>query len=117
MARVTCTPTDVTGKWPSALVTLTETAADATNLNQLVLTGREIVIARNSGASTRTVTVTSVASSIDNRSGDITTQNILAGALMMIGPLAPEGWKQTDGYLYLQASHAEVKFSVIRTQG
>lgn len=118
MSRVTCPPTDVTGKWPSALVALTQTAADATNKNQLVLTGREIVIARNIDAgSTRTITVTSVADPLDNRTGNITTQNIAAGALMMIGPLAPEGWRQTDGYLYIEASHADVKFSVVRIPG
>lgn len=117
MSRVLVTPTAVTGKWPSALVTITETAADATNKNELALTGREIVIARNTGVSTRTITVTSVSDPLDNRTGNITTQNILAGKLMMLGPLAPEGWRQTDGFLYIEASNAEVVFSVIQVAG
>lgn len=114
MARQTITPVSVSGKWPTAFITLTATAADATNFEKMPFTGREILVAvnTNSGSTARSVTVTSVASPITGRTGDITV-SIPAGAYRMIGPLAVEGFRQSDGYLYFQATHAEVKYLAI----
>jgi hypothetical protein len=87
------------------------TAADASNLNQCAHTGKEVIYARNSGAGARTVTITSV--SYLGRTGHITAESIAAGATKVFGPFSIEGWKQTDGYLYFQAEHAEVLFTVL----
>lgn len=118
MARTTLTPTDVTGKFPTTPVTITETAADATNLNQCRLTGREILIARNDHATdAKTFTVTSVAHPITGRTDDITAHSIAAGVSVMVGPLAPEGWRSTDGYLYFAGETTDIKFQIIRIPG
>jgi len=93
---------------------ITETAADTSNGNKFTLTSREILIARNSGASARTITVTSLPDAINGRSGDITTYSIPAGASAAVPPLKADGWKQADGSLYIAGSHAEVLFSVLR---
>jgi hypothetical protein len=88
------------------------TAANVADKNEFALTGREVVIIHNTGASTRTYTITSVPDPF-GRTGDITAQNIAAGAIHTIGPFGLLGWQQTGGTLYLEASHAEVKIGVI----
>ncbi len=116
-ARVTVTPTDVSGKYPTLPVVITQLAADATNLNQIALTGREILIARNTHATDPfTFTVSSTAHPVTNRTGDISAYSIAAGVEVMVGPLASEGWSQ-GGYLYFQAEAADVVFKVIRVPG
>lgn len=112
MARQTLARTNSPGPNPTAGVAVTMTAADTTNKEQLALTGREVLIVHNTGASSRTYTVTSVADPY-GRTGDITAQTILAGAIHTVGPFGLLGWQQTGGYLYVEASHAEVKFGVI----
>lgn len=112
MARVTLTKTKLSSRgWPIDGVTATVTAADITDKNQFRLTGKEILIARNSGASARTVTITSVA--VNGRTGDITADSIAPGATHVYGPFDLNGWQQTDGYLYFEANNAEVLFTVI----
>lgn len=112
MARQTLTKTTATTTgWPTDGVTATVTAADATNKEQFALTGKEIIIARNSGAGARTVTITSVA--VNGRTGHITADSIAAGATHVYGPFNPNGWKQTDGMIYFEAEHAEVLYTVI----
>jgi hypothetical protein len=89
------------------------TAADASNGNSFVSTGRELVLVQNSGASAYTVTFTSVADGI-NRTGDITTYSVGAGLFSMFGPFSQSGWKQTAGTILVTASNAAVKFAVVR---
>lgn len=90
------------------------TAADTSNKNSFPLTGREVVIAHNTGASAYTVTITSVDDRY-GRSEDISAESIAAGDIRVYGPgLALEGWQQTDGSLYLEANNAAVKFGVLR---
>ncbi len=88
------------------------TAADVANKNQFKPTGKELIIAWNSGASPYTVTVTS-APDEKGRSGDITAYSLAAADIAVIGPLEIKGWRQTDGYVYWEASNVAVKFAVI----
>ena len=112
MPRVTLTKSNSPGPNPTAGVAVTMTAADTSNLEQFTLTGREVLIVHNTGASSRTYTITSTPDPY-GRTGDITTQTIAAGAIHTVGPFGLAGWQQTTGHLFLQASHAEVKFGVI----
>ena len=120
MARPTLTRTTPLGPFPTLPVSanaldVTMTAADATNNNQFVLDGPVLIVARNSGAGARTITLTSVADAVTkNRTGDVTAYSIGAGetAAFLINDMA--GWRQTDGYMYLEAEHAEVLFGIIR---
>jgi len=111
MPRTALTKTTGTSANPSAAVTLTMSAGDASNGNTFAFTGRDVVILHNTGASTRTYTITSIADPY-GRTGDITTQNILTGVYMAIGPLSVDGWRQTDGQYYITVSHAEVKIGI-----
>ena len=112
MARQTLTKSNSPGPNPTAGVVVTMTAADTTNKEQFALTGREVLIIHNTGASSYTYTITSVADPY-GRLGDITTQSIAAGAIHTVGPFGLAGWQQTGGYLYLEASNTAVKFGVI----
>lgn len=119
MPRVTHTPLDLPGGFPSlpisaGAVSQAGTAADATNKEQTPLTGREIVVCHNTGAGARTVTFTSVADGQTNRSGDISAYSIPAGEVAFFGPFPNRGWRQTDGNLYFEAEHAEVEIHVLR---
>ena len=112
MPRVTLTRTSSPGPNPAAGVAVTFTAANTTDKERLALTGREIVLVRNTGASSRTYTVTSTEDPY-GRTKDITAQTIAAGAVHTLGPFGTTGWAQTDGYLHLEANNAEVEFAVI----
>lgn len=112
MPRITLTKTTSPGPYPAAGVAVTMTAADTTNKEQIALTGRELIVIQNTGAGSRSYTITSIADS-RGRTGTIAAQSIAAGAIHVIGPFALDGWLQADGMLYIEASHAEVKWGVI----
>lgn len=112
MARTLLVKTTSPGPHPTAGVAVTVAAGDVGNGNQFTWTGREFLHLRNSGASTRTYTITSVADP-QGRLGNITAQNILAGATHVVGPLS-EWFRQSDGYVYVDVSNAEVLLSVIQ---
>lgn len=119
MPRQTITAVETTGPWPSVAsngggVALTETAANATDKEQMRLTGREVLIARNSGAEARVVTITSVADPVTGRTGNI-TESVPAGEMYVLGPFSVQGFRQTDGMIYFEAAHADVKWSAIRS--
>lgn len=118
MARTTLTRTTPLGPYPSLQPAADAldgvwTAADVANKNQFVLDGPVLVQFWNSGASPYTVTLTSIADQ-QNRTGDITAYSLAAGDIASILIDQTAGWKQTDGYMYLEASNAAVKFNVTR---
>ena len=107
------TPLGAFGTYSANAADLTLTAADTVNLNQFRATGNNLVIAQNTNAGAQTVTITSAP--INGRTGDITTYSIGAGEIAVFGPFLgnQNGWTQSDGYIYLQASHADIKFAII----
>lgn len=121
MARQTLTaqaPAAILAGAPAAdALDLTFTAADATNKEEVVLTGNEILIAWNSGVSARTITITTVADPALGRTGDISAYSLGAGEHAMIGPFPVAGFAQTNGKLYFEAAHADVKWAVIKPRG
>ncbi len=114
MPRTNIAAVETLGGYAGAGVVLTATAADTTNQNSTPLTGREIIIARNSGASSRTVTITSSAAQGTGRLGNIAAESIAAGATRAYGPFPLNGWIQSDSTLYFEANNAEVLFTVLR---
>jgi len=116
MPRTTLTKTALQGPYPTLPVTadaldVTFAAADVSNKNQFAPTGDDVIIAWNSGASPYTITITSFADD-KNRTGDVSTYSLAAGDIASFRIKTP-GWKQTDGYVYLEASNAAVKFAVL----
>jgi hypothetical protein len=115
MARTTHTVYQCLGSYPLVAADAFEkagVAADASNFEEVAFTGREIVIAFNSGATGRLVTIESVADE-RNRTGDL-TETVGAGNFAIFGPLEVRGFKQSNGMLNFRAAHAEVKFIVLR---
>lgn len=118
MGRTTLTRTTPLGPYPSLQPAADAldgvwTAADVSNKNQFVLDGPVIVQFWNSGASPYTVTLTSAVDP-QNRSGDVTAYSLAAGDIGVFKIDRTEGWKQTDGYMYLEASNTAVKFNITR---
>lgn len=113
MARVLLTPTVAPGQYPLAGVAVTETAADTTNFDMFVSTGKELLVAHNTDASSHTVTINSVADD-KGRTGDITAESIAAGAIRIYGPFAKSYWAQSNGNINCQSNSALVFFSVIQ---
>lgn len=118
MARTTLTKTTPLGSYPSLPISadaadVVFTAADVANKNQFKLEQGDVLLAWNGGASPYTVTLTSVADA-HKRTGDVATYSLAAGDVGVFGPFEQEGWKQTDGYFYLEASNAAVKFAILK---
>jgi hypothetical protein len=88
-------------------------ASDAVNGNKFVASGQEIIIAQNTDASAHTFTVASVADHL-GRTQDITAYSVPANSSVAIQMSALEGWKQSDGNVYLNSSDATLKFAVVR---
>jgi hypothetical protein len=112
MARVTIVPIDVPSAYADTSVAGTWTASDASLKNQCVLTGREILIARNAGVTSRAITITSAADEM-GRTNDV-THTLGSGAYRIFPFFKPDGWLQADGYLYFEAAHAEVEWMILR---
>jgi len=115
MARTALTVTTAPGAYPTAGVALTWDSADASNGNDFVFTGRELILVRNAHASTaKTVTLTSAADP-QGRSGDITAESLAAGVVRCFGPFRNKtGWNQSGGKFHLTAEDNNIKFAVIR---
>src|SRR5260370_13973226 len=94
----TLVPTEV-GIVAGTVVTFT--VADVPNMHAVPLTGLEIVIALNTDAASHNVTIPSVGDA-KGRKGDITLDAIAAGAYKVYCRHSVDGWRQTDGNLYLQ---------------
>jgi hypothetical protein len=92
-----------------------ETNGDATNHHSFSNTGREVILARNSGASTRNVTLEVVA---DVDGGTVTNPvvSIAAGVTKAIGPFPRAKYEQTADppKVYFRVDHAEVKLQVVQ---
>jgi len=117
MARTTLTKTTALGAYGdysgASSADLTMTAADTSNQNQFVASSSDLVIAHNTGGSTYTITITSAADPTYGREGDVDTYSLGAGEYAVFGPFRRPGWVQSDGYVYLEASNALVKFGVV----
>jgi len=115
MARTDLTPYALlSGKNAYPKQVLTQAAADIVNQNAIPHTGKEIILAKNSSGGALTVTITSIADSVQGRTGDITAASLAASELALFGPYPVDGWRQADNRLYLQASGVGILFTVLR---
>lgn len=112
MARQTLTVQDFNAQFSTTGKVLTLTSSNATDKEQAIIGNGIFIVAWNSGASSRTVTVNSVA--LNNRTGDITAQALAADEIALFGPFKGPGYAQTGGYLFWEASHADVKVAAVR---
>lgn len=113
MARTTLTKTTAPGGYTGAGVVVTMAAADTTDQNQFVSTGKELVIAHNTGASQYTVTINSSDDEY-GRQEHISAETIEAGEIKIYGPFPIHGWRQSGSmYIWLEANNVAVELGVI----
>jgi hypothetical protein len=117
-ARTTVTPVVPKGPYPGTVnagdLAFTFAAADTVNLNQFAAAGTEVLLVQNTDASTQTITLTSKPDAY-GRSADIATYSMATGTFAVFNfRNANQGWVQSDGNIYFQASTATVKFVVLR---
>lgn len=120
MARLILTPKQLPAKYPATPITanaldfaFTAAGADFADGAGFTLTGNEVAIVYNPDSSARTVTVTSVVDPY-NRLGNITSYSVGAGEYAVLPQFPTDGWRQSDGRLYLAADNALVQFAVLR---
>lgn len=110
MARINVAPVRLAIYPPVSNAVITGIAADATEKQKTLMGTVTYLVFRNSGATTRSITITSVPDSKTGRSGDYTFT--VAAGVTRIVKLPREGWMQTSGadagYVYYEAAHAEV---------
>lgn len=109
MARQTHTAVEaVTYATPDTPAGLT---ADVANKEEVVMSGDQLLIAYNTGASPYTVTITSVDDAYA-RSEDIGPVTLAADDFM-VWRAQRHGFAQTDGKLHFEANNAAVKFLIV----
>ena len=91
------------------------TAMDSANGNCIVMNGPLLLLFTDSGSNTMTITSTAVGDNL-GRAVDITTYAVGSGLFSAIY-VRPEGFRQTNGYLYLTASSASVKVAAFACPG
>lgn len=120
MPRTTITAQDASSAsfpWSTAGLTLTMTAADVTNKQRTPACQRLLLIARNTGGSSRTVIITSSADPRTGRTGDATA-TLAAGAIWM-HVIPRMGWQHSDSgtlYFYYEASHSDIAFAAVQLE-
>lgn len=89
------------------------TAADVSNSNEFIFTGKEILLVTNSGMSPYTVTFTS-APDEHGRTEDVTAYSVPAGETHAFSfRQGSAGWLQSDGHVYFSGSNAALLFAII----
>jgi hypothetical protein len=119
MPRATITASAGAGTYPTLPVTansmdLTLTAANIVDKNQAAFDQASmlLLIFQNTDAGAQTVTIESAPDGL-NREGDITAYSLAAGEVGFFFARR-SGWRQSDGYLYFEASAITMKFAVIK---
>jgi hypothetical protein len=116
MARVLLTPVVLTNQVigvGAGLADFVPVAGNATDFNEFVCTGKELLIIQNSGASPYTVTVYAGTDPY-GRTGAITAYSLAAGDLVVLGPFPSEIWAQTNGKINVDCSNIAIKYAVLR---
>lgn len=105
------------GSYPSLPISpgaadITFVASDVANGNMCsIVDNKTTLIAQNTGASARTITISSVADTL-NRLGDITAYSVGVGKTSRFGPFKLVGWS-SSGKLNFDGAHAELVLAVI----
>lgn len=94
--------------------TLPETPADVVNGNAFVHTGKEVIIAYNSTAGAEDVTIGAAPDRFGRTGLDIAAYALAAGKTAFFGPFPLEGWRQTTGWMHIDASDVGILLSVVR---
>lgn len=121
MARTTITPQNpaVGNGYPALPLAadaaeLAFVAGDVANGNDFVTTGREIVLVWNTSADTAYDFTVTPAADRFGRVGTSIVHEVDFAAVSMFGPFPLEGWRQTDGKIWLAVENAALTIAVVR---
>lgn len=112
MARVSISINALLGGYAGVGVASTFQAGDASLGNTFPMMGGEIVIARNVGVVSRTITMKSISDPF-GRTGDL-SEALAAGQYKVFGPFNTPGWRQSGADFWIDVSHADVEILVLR---
>lgn len=107
--RVVLTPVVAAGSYAYALQALSPVAADVTDFNKFLLTGKDFLLAINTAVGAETVTIYGRTADLD-----ITAESIDAGAAKVFGSLSLSKFRQPDGYCWVDASDVGILLAVVR---
>jgi len=97
-------------------LTVSFAACDAVNGNSFAVTGQEIFLVQNSGASAYTFTISSVADNFGRTDTSLTNYSVAASGITAIELKYLIGWQQTGQVMYTSCSNAALKFAIVRWQ-
>lgn len=78
------------------------------------MTGKQIILVRNTGVAPHTVTVVSQPSQLTERTGDITAASIPIGATRVFQLFKTNGWRDTNGVINLTVSDVALELAAIQ---
>lgn len=117
MARTSITPINAPGAYAGAFSTLpfTDLGTTGTNGHQFTVTGAEVILVRNISGSGVAVQIFSVDDNLGRQENVLAT--IAANGFAILGPMKLEGWRQTDGNIYLDSTSTAIKAAIIKVPG
>jgi hypothetical protein len=96
-------------------LSITFTACDVANGNSFTATGREILLVNNTGGSTYTFTVSSVADTLGRTDTSLTTYSVATTVITGVQMKYLTGWVQNNTQtINLSCSNAALKYAVIQ---
>jgi hypothetical protein len=112
MARTRLTVVEAPKTHPGGSVTYAWEAADTTDQNDFLTTGREVLLIKSADAGSQDVVIASAPDAY-GRSQDLTVA-VAAGEEEAVAFLQRDGWMQPDGSIHLDCSVATISYAVIR---
>ena len=91
-------------------------AGDATNENDFIFTGRELILVRNDNAAAKTIGLVSSVAQKTKRTADIAAYSVGIGEYACFWPGNPDGWNQS-GKFHLDCEDDLIKYAIIRIPG
>ena len=89
------------------------TAADVSNHNEFLFSGKEILLVWNTDTASHNLTLTS-APDEHGRTADVTTYAVAAGVISAFSFRGGSaGWLESDGHVYMQGDNAMLKFAIL----
>lgn len=112
MPRIQVPHQNLLGAYADAGLAVAETANDMAEDHYTPFSADVVLYCRNSGAAPHNLTVTSSEDS-HGRTNDL-TQAIAAGAVVLLGPFARDGWAQAGGQLWFEGDSADLRWAAVR---
>lgn len=114
MARTAVTAQNSPNPFDLVALNVVEVAGDSANGNSTPATGREVIYARNTDASSHTLTIQGAPDPQGRSTNSVTTIPAAGVALTQVLPTNPAGWQQADGNIWFNVDSNLVKVAVIR---